>query len=119
VCVGSRVVGYYAIAAGAVMRSSFPRKLRHGLPDPVPVLVLGRLAVDGEFERRGIGSHLLKEAMQRILALSEAVGLRAIFVHAVDDEAVAFYVRYGFVQFPAGERTLFLPVETIAASLEI
>lgn len=114
----NRVAAYYTLAYGSVGRTELPRKLRHGLPNPVPVMVLGRLAVDRGHERRGLGSGLLREALRRTLEASQVAGLRALLVHAIDDEAAAFYTQYGFQEFPAGGRTLFLPVETVRASFE-
>ena len=104
---GRRVVGYYCLATGAVARSGLPRKIRHGLPDPVPVMVLGRLAVDKNHQRTGIGGGLLKDALRRTLQVSEQVGVRALLGHAIDEDAHAFYASYSFVEFPLASRTLF------------
>ena len=113
---GARVAGYYSLATGGV-RENVPRKIRQGLPRLVPVMVLGRLAIDLDYQGRGIGRGLLKDALLRTLQVSREVGLRALLVHAIDDEAKAFYAAHGFVEFPAGTRTLFLPLETIARGL--
>jgi predicted N-acetyltransferase YhbS len=93
-----------------------PRKIRHGVPDPVPLVLLGRLAVDSKFHGARIGKGLLKDALARALAISEIVGTRAVVVHAIGDEAAAFCAKAGFVEFPLGTRTLFLPIETIISS---
>ena len=114
---GARVAGYYSLATGGVARESVPRRIRQGLPRLVPVMVLGRLAVDLDLQGRGIGRGLLKDALLRTLQVSREVGVRALLVHAVDDEAKAFYGAQGFIEFPAGTLTLFLPVETIARGL--
>lgn len=111
------VVGYYTLATGGVALSEIRRKDRHNLPNPVPVMVLGRLAVDRRHSGQGIGPALLREAMARALDISRSAGVRMLMVHALDDDAVAFYLRYGFHIFPAGSRTMFLPIETIAAAL--
>lgn len=111
------VVAYYTLAVGSVTREEVPRKLRHGLPNPVPVMVLGRLAVDERHNGRGIGPGLLREAMQRTLQTAEIAGVRALIVHATDDDAVGFYSKYGFRIFPAGTRTLFLPIETVRQAM--
>jgi len=85
---------------------------------PIPgAKLLGCLAVDERHQRKGIGPALLREAMQRTLEISQSAGVRALMVHAIDDEAVTFYLQYGFVTFPADSRTMFLPIETVAASL--
>jgi GNAT superfamily N-acetyltransferase len=112
-----RVVGYYCLATGGVRREGVPRKIRQGLPNPVPVMVVGRLAVDRDYQRRGIGAGLLKDALSRTLQVSKQVGVRAVLVHAIDDEAKALYAALGFIEFPVGTRTLYLPVETIAKAL--
>ena len=111
------VVGYYTLATGGVTRSEIPRKIRHNLPNPVPVMMLGRLAVDERHQKRGIGPAMLREAMQRTLEISQSAGVRALMVHAIDDAAVTFYLKYGFVLFPRESRTMFLPIETLVASL--
>ena len=110
-------VGYYTLATGGVTRSEMPRKIRHDLPNPVPVMMLGRLAVDERHQKNGIGPAMLKEAMQRTLEISRSAGVRALMAHAIDDEAVTFYLKYGFLLFPAETRTMFLPIETLEAAL--
>jgi len=117
VCSGATVVGYYCLATGAVARASAPPKIRRNISDPIPVMIVGRLAVDRHFERRGIGGGMLQDAFRRVLQASESVGCRAVLVHAIDQDAVDFYARYGFVEFPAGTRTMFLPLETLKAAL--
>jgi len=111
------VQAYYTLAAGSVTLKEVPRKLRQGLPNPVPVMVLGRLAVDRRFASYGLGPALLKEAMTRTLRVSREAGVRALIVHAIDDDAMTFYAKYGFQIFPPETRTLFLPIETIAAAV--
>jgi len=120
VCSGSAgltVVGYYAIATGGIERSRAIRPLRRNMPDPLPVMVLGRLAVDKEFQKHGIGGGLLRDALRRTVQAAAMVGVAALIVHALDDDALAFYIKYGFVAFPQGSRTLFMPVQTIEAAL--
>ena len=111
------VVAFYTLAAGAVPLAELPKKLSRNMPNPVPVMVLGRMAVDQHHKGKGLGRGMLQEAMSRVLIASQEVGARALVVHAIDDEAVTFYTQYGFQIFPTGSRTLFLPIETIAASL--
>lgn len=111
------VVGYYTLATGGVALSEIPRRLRHNLPNPVPVMVLGRLAVDQDHQKSGIGLAMLQEAMRRTLDISRSAGVRAMMVHAVDNEAVTFYLKYGFLLFRTDSRTMFLPIETIARAL--
>lgn len=111
------VVGYYCLAAGAVRHEGAPRKLRQNAPDPTPVVIIGRLAVDKAVQSKGIGRGMLKDALSRITKASEMVGARAVVVHAVDQEAVPFYARYGFRSFPIGNQTLFLTIDEIVSSL--
>jgi GNAT superfamily N-acetyltransferase len=121
VCAGGVVVGYYSLSAGAVRHTAAqgraPRTLRANLPDPTPVMVLGRLAVDKNYHGRGIGKGLLKDALQRALAASRLIGARALIVHALDDDAVPFYAGFGFKPFPAEPRTLFLPMEAVGKAV--
>lgn len=116
-CSGTEVVGYYTLATGSVSHQGAPRTLRHRMPDPVPVLVLGRMAVDQRLQGKGIGPGLLKDALQRALTVSGSVGARAVLVHAIDKEVVSFYTRYGFKIFGNDDLTLYLPMESISAAL--
>ena len=118
VSVERRVVGYYCIAAGSVIREELPKaSLRKNMPDQVPVIVLGRLAVDLQFACRGFGKGLLKDALLRSLNVSESVGARAILVHAIDDEARGFYTKFEFLPFPTNPLTLVLPMERVKAAI--
>ena len=107
VCVGRRVVGYYALATGAVAPAATGR-VRRNMPDPVPVMLLGRLAVDRAFQGRGIGEGLLRDAILRTLQAAELAGIRAMLVHAISDEAKRFYERHGFAESPIDPMTLML-----------
>ena len=118
VCEGNTVVGYYALATGAARHDkSTPRALRANLPDPTPVIVLGRLAVDKAYHGRGIGGGLLKDALSRALAASRIIGARAVIVHAIDDEAVRFYATFGFKPFPEEARTMYLAMVGIGQAV--
>jgi GNAT superfamily N-acetyltransferase len=112
-----KVVAYYTLAAGAVNRDDAPGWAKRNMPNPLPVVVLGRLAVDSRHQGKGLGKHLMREAMQRTLEAARHIGARALVVHAIDDEAVSFYVPYGFQGFPTERRTLCVPIETISNSL--
>jgi len=117
VCRDDVVVGYYALVMGSVVRTEAPGKLRRNAPDPIPVIILARLAVDTGHQGHAIGAGLLKDGLLRSLQASSLVGARAVLVHAITAEAVRFYERFGFEAFPAGSQTLFLPIEAIAAAL--
>ena len=112
----AQIVGYYSIAAGAVARQSAIRSLRHNAPDPIPVCVIGRLAVDREWSGRGIGAGLLKDAVLRIAAAAKIIGIRAIIVHSLP-EALAFYTRFGFQSSKLEPLLLMYPIEKISALL--
>jgi GNAT superfamily N-acetyltransferase len=115
----ARVVGYYAISMAMEQRAALPTaKLRRGMPDRVPLLLIGRLAVDHTFQGRGLGTELLADALRRCLAAAEIAGVRAIVAHAIDDAAVGFYRQHGFVPSPLGERVMLIPIETARALFE-
>lgn len=95
-CRGHKVVGYYALAMGSVAHSSAPSRLRRGMPDPVPVVVLARLALDRSEQGNKLGGHLLVDAMRRCVRGGEEFGAQAIVVDAIDDRAAAFYSHFGF-----------------------
>ncbi len=106
---GNAVVGFYALAAGSLAHASAPGRIRRNMPDPVPVAVLGRLAVHSAYEKHGIGRGMLRDAALRCICTArESVGIRAILCHAIDDEARAFYLHHGFVQSPVDDLTLML-----------
>jgi GNAT superfamily N-acetyltransferase len=100
-------------------RAALPTaKLRKGMPDKVPLLLIARLAVDTTFQGIGLGADLLADALRRCAAASEIAGVRAVIVHAIDDEAIAFYERHGFIASPLGERVLLMPIEAVRALLD-
>ena len=90
------VRGYYALAAGAVDHATAGGAMRRNMPDPLPVMVLGRLAVDRSFHGKGLGADLLRDAVLRTERLAQEVGIRALVVHALNDRACAFYRHHGF-----------------------
>jgi GNAT superfamily N-acetyltransferase len=103
------VRGYYALAAGAAVSPELAiSKVRRNMPDPVPVLVLGRLAVDRSAQGLRLGSALLQDAVQRAVAVSSNAGVRALLVHALHERAKAFYQRYGFQPSLTDPMTLML-----------
>jgi GNAT superfamily N-acetyltransferase len=113
-----RVAGYFSIAAAVEQRNALPSaKLRHGLPEQVPLLLIGRLAIDASWRGRGLGSALLGDALRRCLAASEIAGIRGIVAHAIDDTAVGFYERHGFIRCALGERIMLMPIESVRALL--
>jgi ribosomal protein S18 acetylase RimI-like enzyme len=108
----NRVVGYYAISTAMEQRIALPSaKLRRGMPEQIPLLLIGRLAVDCNFQGIGLGSELLSNALNRCVAASNIAGARGIVAHAIDNDAVRFYERHGFQVSPLGERVMLLPIE--------
>ena len=114
VCEGNKVAGFYCISAGSVERAAAPGKLRRNAPEAIPVAVIGRLAVDRAHAGRGLGADLLADALCRIAAASQILGIGAVLVHAKDEAAKRFYLACAeFMAFPGDGRVLFLPVETV------
>lgn len=104
------VVGYYALAAGVVSHEDAPGRIRRNMPNPIPVIVLGRLAAHVDWVGRGIGQGLLKDAVQRTLQTCEQIGARALLCHAIDEAAKAFYLKHGFIASPIRDMTVMLPL---------
>jgi GNAT superfamily N-acetyltransferase len=102
------VFGYYAMAAGAVSHQEAPSAIRRNMPDPVPVMVLGRLAVDRRAQGIKLGTALLKDALLRAVSVSQNAGVRALLVHALNPAAKAFYEHYGFQPSSIKPMTLML-----------
>lgn len=113
-----RVVGYYGLAPTAVVPAALPRSIRTGQPpDPVPCILLGQLATDTGWAGMGIGTGLVKHALQRCIQAASLVGGRALIVNAVDGEAAAFWTRRGFMPSKDDPLVLFRSINDIAASL--
>nr|WP_172689251.1 GNAT family N-acetyltransferase [Enterobacter cloacae]AQX35414.1 GCN5-like N-acetyltransferase protein [Enterobacter cloacae] len=103
-----QVVGFYSLATGSVNHVEATGSLRRNMPDPIPVIILARLAVDVSFRGKGLGADLLHDAVLRCYRVAENIGVRAIMVHALTEEAKSFYLHYGFKASQTQERTLFL-----------
>ena len=116
VCAGGKVVGYYALAAGSISHLHALGRIRRNMPDPIPVVVLARLAVDRTLHGKGVGTALLRDAILRTLQAAEIAGVRAILVHAISDAAKRFYEKYGFVASPVDPMTVMI---TIAEAVKI
>ena len=109
------VCGYYAMAAGAVSHQLATSGLRRNMPDPVPVMVLARLAVDRRAQGQHLGAALLQDAVNRAVAVSQNVGVRALLVHALHEKARKFYEHYGFYSSPTHPMTLMLRLSSVKA----
>jgi GNAT superfamily N-acetyltransferase len=112
-----QVVGYYALATGSINQEDVPGKVKRNMSDPIPVILIARLAVDQKFKGQGIGSGLLKDAWLRIARAAKEIGVRAILVHALDEHARNFYLRHGFYESPTNELTLMVTVEEVQRAL--
>ncbi len=108
---GQRVVGYYSLASGALASNDASGPLRRNMPDPIPMAVLGRLAVDRGFHRKGLGVALLQDAVIRTVQAGGFLGIRGLLVHAISDEAKAFYEYHGFMASPTQPMTLILSLK--------
>jgi GNAT superfamily N-acetyltransferase len=114
-----RVAGYYGLAPTAVVPAALPRSIRTGQPpDPVPCLLLGQLAADCDWAGKGIGTGLLKHALERCVAAAALIGGRALIVNALDGEAAAFWQRRGFLASRDDPMILFRSIADIAASVK-
>lgn len=112
-CADGQVMAYYCLATASIMSEQATGRIRRNMPDPIPAMVLGRLAVDQRWQGQGIGKALLRDAVLRTVQVSEIVGVRALLVHALTDSAVGFYQSHGFHPSPANPRTLYLSVSEI------
>ncbi len=119
VCQDNRaVVAYYALASGAVDLEQATGRLRRNTPDPVPVVVLGRLAIDRRHQGKGLGRALVKDASLRILQAAETIGVRGVLVHALSAEAAAFYRAAGFEASPLDPATLMATLADLRGALD-
>lgn len=109
------VVGYYCLSAGAVSHEGAASNIRRNMPDPIPVIVLGRLAVHSDWTGHGIGPGLLKDAVLRSISVAETLGVRAMLCHALSPRAKAFYIKYGFIESPLDPMTLMLNISKLAS----
>jgi GNAT superfamily N-acetyltransferase len=114
VCRGSRVVGYYSLTVGSVAYSEAPERISKGIARyPVPLMILARLAVDSTEQGKGLGAALLKDAMLRTLNAAGIAGIRALFVHAKDEDARRFYEHFDFRPSPTDPRHLYCLIKDV------
>ena len=106
-------MGYYCLSAGAIARESAPKTMRRNMPDPLPVLILGRLAIDKKYHNQGLGSALLRDAMIRSVTIAENTGVFAILIHALSEQAKRFYLSRGFIESPLHPMILLMTLETM------
>jgi GNAT superfamily N-acetyltransferase len=111
------VVGYYTLSAGSISHVEAPKAMRRNMPDPLPVLLLGRLAIDRGHQNRGLGQALLRDAMLRAVSVAHDTGVFAILLHALSEPAKRFYQSRGFVESPVQSMTLMMTLQTVRTIL--
>jgi GNAT superfamily N-acetyltransferase len=116
-CADSRVVGYYALASGAITQGEATGRLRRNMPDPVPVVLLGRLAVDSGWQGHGVGRALMRDAGLRVLQAAGSIGIRGLIVQALSEDAKVFYERVGFEPSPIDPMLLMITLSDLQASV--
>jgi len=116
-CNNKKVIGYYSLSAGAISHEAAPKTMRRNMPNPLPVLLLGRLAIDNSYHNMGLGSALLRDALIRAISVANDAGIFAILVHALSEQAKRFYLSRGFVQSPLQDMTLMMTLETVHSVL--
>lgn len=116
-CDDGRIVAYYALASSAVATTAAPGRFRRNMPDPIPVVVLARLAISRSHQGRGLGRALFQDAARRVIHASELIGVRGLLAHAISDDAKAFYLRLGLDQSPLDPMTLMTTISDLKAAL--
>jgi GNAT superfamily N-acetyltransferase len=116
-CRGERVLGYYSLASGAIALVEAPGRIRRNMPDPIPMTVLGRLAIDLSCQGQGLGRLLLRDAILRTVRAADIIGVRGLLVHAISPTAKRFYEANGFQESPADPMTLLVALKDVASVL--
>ena len=116
-CDAAEVVGYYALAASAVAPDAAPGRFRRNMPDPIPVIVLGRLAICRSHHGQGLGRLMFQDLARRVVQAASTIGVRGLLVHAISDEAKTFYQRLGLDPSPIEPMTLMVTVADLKAGL--
>ena len=104
----NKALGYYALASGGIAVTSSVGRFHRNMPDPIPVVVLGRLAIDRTWQGKGLGGDMLRDAVLRVMFAGESIGVRAILVHAISGEVKAFYEKHGFRSSPVDPMALMI-----------
>jgi GNAT superfamily N-acetyltransferase len=114
-----RVVAYYAVASGGIGVDSALGRFRRNMPDPIPVVLLARLAIDSGWQGRGLGRALFRDCAQRVLHAAGSIGIRGIVVHAISEQAKAFYLALGFEVSPLDPMTLMVTLTDVQAAFQV
>ena len=117
ICVDNKVVGFYALASGGISIKSALGKFKRNMPNPIPVVVLARLAIDNSFQGQGLGRALFRDAALRVVQASDTIGIRGIIVHAISEEAKSFYLALGFQESPLEPMLLMITIKDLIACL--
>ncbi|MDF1795281.1 MAG: GNAT family N-acetyltransferase [Coxiellaceae bacterium] len=117
ICSDNKVIGYYSLSAGAIIREATTKSMQRNMPNPLPVLLLGRLAIDKQHHNGGLGSALLRDAMLRAVNVSHEAGIFALLVHTLSEPAKQFYLSRGFVESPIQPMTLIMTLKTVRSIL--
>lgn len=115
----SNVVAYYALASGSIAVSHAPGRFKRNMPDPIPVAILARLAIDNSCQRQGLGRGLVQDASRRVLNAAGTLGIRGILVHAISTEAAAFYAALGFSPSPGDPKMLMISLADLRYALDV
>lgn len=116
-CADKRVVAYYSLASSAIIVTDAPGRFRRNMPDPIPVVLLGRLAIDLSFQGKGIARGLVRDASLRIIQAADSIGIRGLIAHALSAEAKAFYERVGFEPSPLDPMTVMITLGDLKTSI--
>ena len=112
-----RVVGFYCLASGSIAKEAATGNIRRNMPEPIPVMIIGRLAIDRALQGRGLGKALLRDAVLRTLQAAAIAGIRAILLHAISDKAKLFYAHCGFFESPVDPMTMMISVAAAEKTL--
>jgi GNAT superfamily N-acetyltransferase len=118
VCIEQRVIAYYCLAVGSISKIEAAGRVKRNMPDPIPAMVIGRLAVDRTWQGKRLGTALLADAIKRTLQAAEVAGIRAIILHAITEEAKRFYEQHGFIESPVAPLTMMITLEDAKANLD-
>lgn len=113
----ARVVAYYALASSSIASEETSGRFRRNMPNPVPVIMLARLAIDRSLQGQGMGYDLVQDAARRVIVAADIIGVRGLIVHAISDDATAFYIKCGFEPSPTSPMTLMISLQDLKAAL--
>lgn len=115
---GNNVIAYYALASGAIATADAPGYFRRNMPEPIPIVLLARLAVARDHQGKGMGRFLIRDAGRRIIQAAETLGIRGIVVHAASQQAKSFYHAVGFTESLADPMMLLITLANLRAAIE-